>query len=379
MKKVGIITFHCADNFGAVLQVYALQQILKQMDIDSEIIDFRPDSLIIPYDSRINWIDSLKDIGLLRSIKRFFTLLPQKKSIERRKKKFKEFRKENLITSECTYLTVEELKSDSPLYEYYITGSDQVWNPQFFDNFGGTYFLDFAKQDSIKISYAASLAEKVDSSLKDTYKQSISRFNYISIREKEHVDFLRKLTDKPIAVTLDPTLLLDKSNWENVEVEHKIKDKYIIVYDLQGNKELIKLADRISIEKGYKVISFTNPKKYRNGIESFAYEGPGEFLGYFKNSELILTTSFHGVAFSIIYNKPFYTIPHTTRGSRMIDLLTSIGLESRIIYQSGDLVDINYSMDCKKSIEILEKRKRESITFLKNALDVDYDSNLSLG
>lgn len=371
MIETGIITFHCADNVGAVLQVYALQQALRKLNVESEIIDFRPEFLIIPYDDKIYWINSIKKIGLLRTIKRNIIKFLHIPSIRKRISAFNNFRDKNLIISKSLYLTEEELKTNPPVYKYYISGSDQVWNPNFFTQTGDPYFLDFAPENSIKISYAASIADKVAPDLNDRFKNNIGRFNHISIREKEHLDILKELTNKSIIITLDPTLLLEKSDFANVLIEPEIEYKYILVYDLQINEELIKLANKISREKGYKVISFSDFCNYDEWIKSFQYEGPGEFLGYVEKAELVLSTSFHGVAFSIIYNKSFYTIPHTARGSRMIELLTSIGLDDRIIYKADELKNIGYEIDYKNSLKMLQIRKTESINFLINALDIE--------
>lgn len=374
MKKIGIITYHCADNLGAVLQVYALQKKINKLGLESEVIDFRPLTLLYPFGLRR--LKDVKTIGLFRTIKSIIVLMIKRK-IKQRKALFKRFRDNYLVVSKQTYYNAEELNANPPRYEYYITGSDQVWNPDFFEKIGKSYFLDFASTNSTKISYAASITKKMDASFNDVFKENINRFDFISIRESEHVDFLKKLTKKPITVALDPTLLLDKEDYNILPIDPKTKEKYVLVYDLQYNEELVKLANKISQEKGYKVISFSDHKKYKNGIKTFEYEGPNEFIGYLENAEFVLTTSFHGVAFSVIFKKPFYTIPHKTRGTRMIDLLNSIGLEDRIVYNFDDLASINYKIDYSKPFELLNKRREESSKFLITALGKKIKSNKS--
>ncbi len=371
LKRVGIITFHCADNFGAVLQVYALQLTLKELKINSEIIDFRPDILKIPYDNKFHWKYMISKIGLYKTIKRNIVRVIRHKNIKNRMLAFNNFRKNHLIVSGPTYNTSKELMENSPIYEYYITGSDQVWNPDFLISTGNSYFLDFAPKESKKISYAASISVSLESSSKSIFKENINGFNHISIREKDNIEFLESITDKPITIALDPTLLIDKSNYMNISKKADETNKYILVYDIQFNEEMIKLANRISEEKGYDVISFSNEKNYKRGIKTFYYEGPSEFLGYIENAEIVLSTSFHGVALSVIYNKPFYAIPHTTRGTRVTDFLMSIGLEKRIFYKSNELSEISYEIDFSKPNKLLNQRKLESINFLTTALDID--------
>jgi len=119
------------------------------------------------------------------------------------------------------------------------------------------------------------------------------------------------------------------------------------------------------------VISYLNYNYYKKGIKSFYYEGPCEFIGYIENAQFVLTTSYHGAIFSIIFNKPFYVIPHNKTGSRMINLLSSLGLEDRIVNNADDVINIIYDVDYKKTLELLQKEKEESMKFLINALDID--------
>lgn len=352
------------------MQAYALQNILRKLNIYSEIIDYKPDILILPYDYKLCW-KSIKKIGILRTIKFIIIKLPYIRKIKKRKALFEEFRKKNMVISSSTYFSSDELIASPPQYDYYITGSDQVWNPDFLRDTGNSYFLDFAPSESKKISYAASIALKIKPELYNMYKNNLERFNHISIREKEHLYLLHELTNKPVKVTLDPTLLIDKTEWMNLSKRPKINDKYILIYDIQYNDELVKLANRLSDEMNYKVISYLNYNYYKKGIKSFYYEGPCEFIGYIENAQFVLTTSYHGAIFSIIFNKPFYVIPHNKTGSRMINLLSSLGLEDRIVNNADDVINIIYDVDYKKTLELLQKEKEESMKFLINALDID--------
>lgn len=373
MKKIGILTFHCADNFGAVLQVYALQEKLKDLNINAEIIDFRPDELIIPYDYRMHWRKHINKIGLLRSIKVAICLFLEKNFIKGTKDLFKSFRDRYLNVATVKYYKNQDLIDNPPQYESYIVGSDQVWNPYFKSVIGDSYFLDFASKDSNKISYAASITQDIDHELIDEYRDKIQEFDYISIRESTHLELLNEIIDKEVVVTLDPTLLLEKEKWTSISVKPNIKEKYILVYNLENNPEAIKIANRISTEKGYRVVTYYKKRFLDKNKKEFRYEGPAEFLGYFENAEFVVTTSFHGTAFSVIFNKPFYTIPHTTRGDRMIDLLTSIKLDDRIIYTENELEEVDYHINYTVPNQLLNNRRQESIEFLKRALDVNND------
>jgi hypothetical protein len=367
MNKAGIITFHCSDNFGAVLQVYALQEVIKEMNIDVEIIDFRPKELTTPYNHSVDFIKYFKDKRFKSATKLFLANIYNYKNIKVRLKAFNLFRGNYLKLSTSKYYTSKDLLNNPPEYKYYITGSDQVWNPYFKKAIGDSYFLDFVNNQSMKISYAASIAQTVEQELVKDYKNYINQFDYISIREKSSLDFLKGICNKNINVSLDPTLLLNKEKWKVISQKPEIKEKYILVYDLQNNHELVRLANKISKDNNLKVISYSNKRKYNDAIQSFKYKGPREFLGLFENAELILTSSFHGTVFSIINEKPFYTIPHSTRGSRMIDLLKILNLEDRIVYKSDDVKKIENNINYGKVNSLLEYHRQESIHYLKKS------------
>mgnify|MGYP001943988180 CR=1 FL=1 len=190
MNKVGIITFHCADNFGAVLQAYSLQEVVAKMGFEPEIIDFRPDRIVDNYSIFFNNRKSIEKIGLSRTIKKYLSNIKNIKDIKRRMSNFNNFRNEFLKLSSNTYYTSNELLKNPPKYNYYITGSDQVWNPHFFSEIGESYFLDFAINDSIKISYAASIANQIEDKYLEVFKKKLKKiwlyFNKRKISKKSN-------------------------------------------------------------------------------------------------------------------------------------------------------------------------------------------------
>lgn len=367
--KVGIINFHCADNFGAVLQALALQQTIEMLGYNAEIINFRPEYIL-------NQTKTISNINSLIKAYKFHSILKKivigsikYKSEKQRIKRFTSFRERYLNLTNKEYFISEDLINDCPTFDYYITGSDQVWNPTFKRNIGDSYFLDFVPNGPSKISYAASIAEKVEDNLIDDYKKLIGRFDYISIREKSSLEFINSISEKEVEVTLDPTLLLEKEKWRHVTKEPGVKEKYLLVYDLEKNDELIYLANKISRKTGFKIISYSKSKEFINPIDCFKYKGPDEFLGYFENAELILTNSYHGTIFSIIFLKIFYTVPHKTRGTRMTDLLEELNLSNRVIHEADDLEEINNNIDYKRVHKILQMKRKQSIDYLVRALN----------
>jgi len=332
LKKTGILTFHCADNYGAVLQAYALMKEIQNLGHEVEIIDFRPSVIVDFYQNKsISIRESVSRVGLYKTARRWISYKLRSKTIASRLKNFDSFRREYLSISKEKYRSFEELKGANWDFDYLVTGSDQVWNPDFFMPTGGAYFLDFGGKNVKRVSYAPSIARDVEELHYEYYVDYLKNFDHISVRERSAERLLSKLTDKPITVALDPTLLLKADDWDRISSTKNAVDKYVLVYDLIKDPTTVTLANNVAKEYGLKIISYGSRRGYHNWSRSFEGAHPKEFLALFRDAEFIVTSSFHGTAFSIIYNKPFYTVPHPVRGSRMIDLLRVLGLGSRII------------------------------------------------
>lgn len=369
MKKVGIITFHAANNFGAVLQCYALQQTIKRLGFDVEIIDYRPKAITTGYKAMIRHpISLIKAKGINQALKRIFNFVLMAR-ICLRNYRFYMFRKCNLNTSKNVFYNKESLRTDPPQYDIYIVGSDQVWNPYITHGLDSSFFLDFARKDKVKIGYGVSIGQTKDINeiFKCQIKEHIGHMNFISSREKTAAIFLEKLINKEVYNVLDPTLLLDSYSWDKCVEYTKVKNKYLLLYNLQPNKHMIDFANRISKKYDLDVICF-NKNEANNAYNTFAYNNPNKFLGYIKNSEIIITNSFHGAVFSIIFHKPFYTFVHDTRGERMVDLMEELGLQDRIIRK--DIDEINFNIDYEEIDRILSIKRIESLEFLVKALEI---------
>ncbi|MRI86501.1 hypothetical protein GIY09_11660 [Aerococcaceae bacterium WS4759] len=371
MKSVGIITYHCADNFGGVLQVYALMKTIEQLGLRAEIIDFQPKEITYQYSPKFDIEYSLETQGLVITLKGMLKRLQNKSTLQEKSKNFSEFREKHLRLSMDTYLTEISLKENPPKYDFYITGSDQVWNPDLFEKIGNSYFLDFASPESTKISYAASIAKKVENEYADVFRDNLERFNYVSVREESAKLYLEDKTDKEVKVTIDPTLLLSKNDWVQISTYNKNDEKFILVYDLVKDPVIVSVANKIAKDNGYKIISYSIAKEYENWKGSFSTNNPTDFLGLVEKSEVIVTSSFHGTAFSIIYNKPFYTVPHPTRGSRMVDFLNKLQLSDRMVTDVSQLDEMKLEIDYTKVNKKLIELRNDSLEFLKIALGIE--------
>lgn len=362
--KIGILTFHCAHNYGAVLQCYALQEILKAWGYDVEIIDYRPDFIEKPYkiwDYHRFISHSIHQIPL-NIIKELCILL---------KRPFRYYKFNRFIT---TRLNLSKEKWISSKYDIYILGSDQIWNTKITKGINKYYWgkFDFTKENKRYITYAASMeVQKLDERFVNFYKESMNNLDYISVREEVLAQLLQPLTQHTIQTVLDPTLLAPTKIWDTLTKNITIqKKKYILVYQVRSHKRTIEIAQNLAQQINAQVIilrawigcKFT-PKEYHCA-------SPEYYLALIKNAEYIITTSFHGTAFSIIFKKNFYYIKlNDGEDSRSESLLNTLNLNDRII-KIDEVLTSPQNIDYKKSSLLLEKLKNKSELYLKNALSI---------
>lgn len=361
--KAGVITFHSAHNFGASLQAWALQKVLKNYKIEASVINYHPsiiDDLYNPLKGKY---------GFERRVAQFNLRRQNPKSLERYKNYSRFIKKNfNLLGDFSTY---EELKAANLKLDAYIVGSDQVWNSEHIGGFDPAYFLDFVEPGPLKISYAASIGRDF---LLPVYheeiKNSLKSFTSISVREKSAKKPVKALTKKEVDVVLDPTLLLPREEYNEIKTIPNIKDKYIFVYMMEHNPDVVAFANKVSTATGLPIVQRRPNKIFKNEIASCYTSDPGDFLGLIENAEYVITNSFHGTVFSIIYETPFVSMLHSNTGSRTVDLLKSLNLESHLLNKPGDFDDFSkFQIEQPEKLrkKILELRQT-SLLFLLDAL-----------
>lgn len=341
MKKVAIITIESL-NYGNRLQNYALQEVLKSFGYSVNTVhrNYEPKSVKV-------------------YMKRAVQNLMQTKAA-----KFRKFDKK------IEFSDVVLKRDDYPdgladEFNYFIVGSDQVWNPHYDFVAGKCDFLAFARDDQ-KISYAASFGvSEIPSERKLEFATYLKNFKAISVRENRGAKIVEELADRKAMVVLDPTLLLNENDWRKVEKKSSFcpKRKYVFVYAL-GNKsnrfkeKIEQLKDRYEI--------FDVRTLQMNGRELPI--GPSEFLYLIRNAEEILTDSFHATVFSIIFHKKFITFnrPGLNMNSRIESLAEVVGAKNRLT-EYGDL-NCETEIDYVKVDKALQEERRSSIEFLKDAL-----------
>lgn len=342
MKKIAIVTI-VTINYGNRLQNYALQCVLEKLG--NSVSTFR----------RKN-----KTEGLKQNVKNAIRVLLQTKGA-----KFKQF--DNNIHFADETLTRDNYPDNiGNLYDYFIAGSDQVWNPHYDFVAGKCDFLAFAK-DNQKISYAASFGvNEIPDERKKEFAENLKTFKAISVREKQGAKIVKDLTDREATVVLDPTLLIDENEWRMVEKKSRCcpKRQYVFVYAL-GDKNN-RFQEKIKqLREKYEIFDVRSIQK--NGKELPV--GPSEFLYLLRNAEVILTDSFHATVFSIIFHKRFITFNRSglNMNSRIESLAELVGVTDRL--------DTNGNLDCETEINYmnvdtkLKEERRKSIEFLNEALN----------
>lgn len=365
-KKIGIITFHRAHNYGAMLQVYALQKTLEKYD--TVVIDYRNKEIEDTYKVlRIN------KRNIFTRIKSMVASVIYYKRLSKRHKSFDEFLKENIKLSK-SYYTEDELKKLPPKLDIYITGSDQVWNYDIAAKKIDAYTLNFGEKNVKRISYAASMGKNsLDSDHEEMYIKNIKKLDAISVREKKAKEFLSTFINKEIVVTLDPTLLLKASQWEELlQLRNIEKEKYIFAYILTEDPEYYRIVKYLSSMTGLKIIHVSKRNKGIKNILRNAYaDGPIEFLKLIKNAEYVIATSFHATVFSIIFHKKFWVIPPKKTSARITDLLEMLNIRERAVSTLEDLEKKNYDnpINYESVDQIIEKERKKSINWLENKIN----------
>lgn len=321
--KIGILTFHWGTNYGGVLQSYALQCYLKSIGHEVEIINYAPltyrDSFFLCFKS--------KSIGTIKkNILNYF-----------KERKFRRFRKSNLILSARRYYANTSSEIFNNDYDVIVVGSDQVWNPYIALNYGLPYWLP-SKGKARKIAYAVSLGcDNYPLEILEKQIACINDFYAISVREKSAVDIIQPVYKKGVVELMpDPTILLESFAYRKFIQENQT-EKSCFIYALQENQKLISVIEQQILKNGYSIFKPTNY------IGEISIE---EWLSTLYNSELVVTNSFHGVMFSLIFHKSFYVVPIegvlAGMNDRIYTVLEYLGLNERIINNIENVKNKNH-------------------------------------
>lgn len=365
MKKVGILTFQNAFNYGALLQAYALQEKICDLGYDCKLINYKNDFFVTNY---INSTKVFKQEGFKRKVMLLLRKMRHLKTYHRsalKMKKLYQFHNTYFKLSKPIY--DDNIKEINDLFDTVVVGSDQVWNTKLYD-YKTTYFLDFIDDSTKAITYAASFGKETISGFEYyELKDNLSKYKAIAMRENSGCKLLKEHFNVDSVNVLDPTFLQKKEFWYDLanKSKKKIKEKYILVYLVQEPTNLLKEALRYAEKNNCKIYSLNglDIKHYKN-ISDASLE---DFLYYIKNAECVFTTSFHGLALSINMNTNFYyelSRKVVNNNARLIDLAAALGLSSREIIEYMDESKIDWD-DVNNRLDALREK---SINYLKENL-----------
>lgn len=369
--NVKVITRHSPSNYGSLLQSIATVKTIEGLGHDCSIIDYqRPDErglkgVLTQVNCKTGFSNPLKKLAYL-SVRYPIEKFAQVRFDKMRKKYLK-------MTSRCSsHVDLKKISADA-----FITGSDQVWGPMMNGVYDSAYFLQFVGKDSRKLAYAASFGKtKFDESTVVAYRKMLGEYDKIAVREKSAVSLLEEWgLDNCLGQVLDPTLLLDMSQWTNLLIKKndfdKYKDlKYILVYQIHNDPKLSGYAKRLAKHTGMELLR-VNPMLHQalRGGKFICSPDLSEFLSLVANASCIVTDSFHGTCFSINFGKQFIEIlPNNATGTRNQSILELTGLSDRILCDFNDYSLVDKVIDYSKVNELLEVERRKSLEVIRNMI-----------
>lgn len=358
MKKIGILTFHKAANYGAVLQAYALENAIAERSekIEVEIIDYYckkiEDSYAVYNPNTGNMIKEIIRLPFC-AIKRI-----------RKRKIFNDFISHYLVISNKRY-TPNTISESIDEYDAFIAGSDQIWN-DILTNKDLHYCLDFVPEQIKKFSYAASFGNVSNNqNTEKEYMEAICQFQAISVRESLTKEKIVAYGRKDCFVSPDPTLLLEKEQWiDFARFGKKLEQQYVLIYELTPGRKLVEFAKYIANKNKLKIVFLNDSYTRYREIEHIRGANPVDFVSLIQHAEYVVTNSFHGTAFSIICNTKFWveTIAQNNNNNRISNLLQIFHLENR---------DISNNMIIDNEIDW------EQVNTIKNQINADTEQYLN--
>ncbi len=379
MKKIAIISYyHKCKNYGGLLQAYALVESISKLGYSAEQICWnnitKPSkSAVIKKSIRLKKIIK-HPLKLIKRIVYKFINHVLEKNIEKRSKAFEKFEK-SIPHSKVEYNRDNIVESLSN-YDVFITGSDQVWN---MDWYMKEYFLSFVPHQMCKISYAASMPDvNLSEDNKKIIKEHLKSFNSISVREKATACFLSDILNVDVECALDPTLLLEKEDWDEICSERIINKKYIFCYFLQCSKHIKRQVKNIAKKMNIKIVTLPHLCAFEKDDIFFGdyrlYNiGPADFISLIKHAEYVITDSFHATVFSNIYKTKYFVVDRNDKinmSERFVTLHRLFGASERYLHSDAKKMYDLKNVCVEYDESIINSERKKSYDFLKKSLSM---------
>jgi len=361
--RIGIMTFHRPINYGALLQAYALQQTMLSLGAECEIIDYRNPLMEELY--------SVKTFDKCHRIKDYISWILRSSSEKTTHEAYEKFRREYLILSPKIYVDATGLSSCNNEYDKIISGSDQVWSYKAL-NFDKNYFLDFIFNKGMKCSYAASFGvDTIPEEYTEEYRRLLSDYLFLSVRERQGCDLVYNICGIRPEQHVDPVFLLSPDIWAERIGCTTQKNRYILVYSFELTDTMKKFIENLSIKFDCQVFVLGRPfRRILNVPYKNIYNiSPKEFVKYIFNASYVVTNSFHGTAFSILFNKEFFMellVSSNYVNSRLENILEVMNLKSRKITESYNMDELmENKINWSAVNEIISTERQKALCYLK--------------
>ncbi len=345
MLRAGIITFHNAENYGAALQTYALKSTLKKMGCDTRVIDYRN-----------------RGVFLRNTIKNLYYAFTMQRPLKNHRQ-YQRFQNQHLNLSDRTYMSVTDFETDADDFDVLFFGSDQIWNPDLSNGFDPFYFGQF-RTKARKVAYAASVGkDRLSAQEEQTLNTLSSTFDAISVREESAV----QVFNQDVSCVVDPCMLLSAAEWRELSPTSTIREPYLLIYQLHPDKRLLKAAVELARPANKKIYMISPYLDFRHCklTHNLGRISPREFISYYDQADLVLSDSFHGTIFSILFEKPFYTFLPGEKTGRITSLLAKLNLSERIVTDDSlPEGEINF----ESANPLVEKEVSQSLEYIRRNL-----------
>lgn len=395
MKRAGILTlYHGNNNYGGVLQAYALSETITSKGAPCEVIDYKPS----PMPLKIRIVHKIQEDGITTMMAAVFRIswrnfkdrllhmatYSATQKIRKREEGLEDFRKNGISHSARVY-DKENLSQTLERYDLFVCGSDQIWNPGSSGQFNGDYWLEFVPSDIRKVAYAPSLTvSSLTTSQRKNIRYWLSSFASVSVRETSAATLLKEVTkgmDMDITCVLDPVFLINGAQWKKFSAPRQIKGNYVFAYLLGDDKGQRGLIQKFAVEQKLKVVTIPYlQSRFRFcdlgfGDEKVYEADPKEFLSLIQYADYVFTDSFHGTVFSSLFHKKFWVLRRDTKGERrpmdhrVEGLMGLYGTEERLLDGGAEGRNLTEEIDYVKVDRRIEDAREDSLRFLENALE----------
>lgn len=369
MKNIGIVTFHSSHNYGSVFQAYAMARTMQNLGLDAKIIDFRHPATVAKFE--FVWWYKGQSLKANLSNLLYRGLLGQGK---KREQMFNKFIEKNMPLT-CRYKDRSSIKEH---FDYLVCGSDQIWNPRASGLNDPIYFLDFDDDSTVRFSYAASSGSSpFAEGCEEQMSYYLKRMKAIGVRETYMKDYIQEKFGLTAVVNPDPTFLLDKEEWQKLEepVAGLPKD-YLLIYTIRNKQQCADFAIKIANKMELPVV-LINPGRGRkdrsvHGADYVLLDvSPGQWLWLYHNAKYVVSNTFHGNMFSVIYRKDFVCYAPDLRDTRIVTLHSKLGLgESRLLYKADEFGDSHKHLEYSAIKENTEIFIEDGLSFIKSCISV---------